>query len=730
MHLISLPIVLCYLTNIIICQTTVPVKDRSLNEIKDTIDTFDNTIPTFEPQTESDNDFIKDVDTTRETSPSPGPDTTKRKPSTYRTTTKAKSKVDPMDQYLLDGLLQIVDAKFETINKRLMTLERGINSLQYYNVRSFRVVNTHLHAVDTILHGITSEINQVELKNRDMEQGLGGVKDELSDLQTLNTGMFQAIEQNLVYFHKDVNSQISDLKTELDVSTGQIGEIKNDTAAIKADVVTLKVNQNALVRNNEEISISSAETAHSAELLVNVTVGLLEGSTVTRMNTDTIKSSLKSISNNISDLTSVTEDIRNSLQFNAKNVSLESKEEDIFSSSGEVINDKKNTQELRVQESEVYMTCSKMFEYFDAKFKTIKTHQNNSCSIANSEDFKNESKTLLRALSVVNENVLQSVTIYRHAGDLFERVISETEFIASEQVKLREDIQEFVANNSMYLEYLSQINQTFQLSKADDGTTTVKTPTTTTSETLKDSRCDVSLNILDEVSKVTRNSTMLVELLTNLAETSTTTLKESLINLQTEVSKLHKLKLDSNNKHMLRKAFYVKDDPSAGVNSGSLKDLQNKTEWIYQLVEAVASNTGWIPYIFHNMRFIESQVNKTLKVSGEISERTEETLLRQRMDSRIYNKLTAPTMVPTTKLPNALENVLKKVNSKTTITQDPETTTKLPSTSDSRKILKSGFMDFNTSTEFGHMMEFVYDTNVKIDRLIPALTNLLGEPGN
>ena len=713
------------------CETTTLEKDRSLNEIKDDIDgtyqySIDNTIPTVEPQTSDDRVVKQTIDVTQETKSTPQPEVTAAKSSTHRTTTKARDKVDPMDQYLLDGLLHIVDEKFETISKRITALERGISNLQYYNVRSFRVVNTHLHAVDTILHGITSEINQVEIKNRELEQGVGSVKNEISDLQTMNNGMFQAIEQNLVHFHKDIRSRLSEVKSDLDISNGQIAEIKNETADIKFGIDALKFNQKEVVTNTEDIGASAVETAHSAGLLVNVTLGILQESADMKTNTDEIKHTVDTISKNLSELTTITEEIKSDIASHQINASLDTKDEDVFSSSGESINEKKNIQELRVQDSEIYMTCSKMFELLDAKMKNIKIHQNSSCTITDSNDFKNDSKTLLRALSVVNENVLQSVTMYRHAGDLFERVISETEFIANEQVKLREDIQDFVANNSMYLEYLAHINETFELSKAGVATT-ADTPTTTTG-TVKDSRCEVSTSILDQVSKMSRNNTELVELLTNLAETSSTALKETLVDLQTEVTKLHKLKSDNTNKHYRRKSFLVHDDPKAGTNNGALKDLQNKTEWVYQLVEAVASNTGWIPYIFHNMRFIESQVNKTLKLSTEISERTEETLLRQRMESKVFNKLTAPTMTPTSQLPN-LGKVLGKQILAATVSSIPEATTGAPPSSDSRKHVKSSLLNFNSSTGLGHMMEFVYETNVKIDRLIPALTNLLGEPG-
>ena len=732
-------------------------KNPSLNEIPSVIkdeaqNSIDNTIPTIEPHTSDDTDSNKDsemstdskvttdsrntVTTSKPSSTKPEVKTTADNKQRQRTTTKPRDTLDPMDQYLLDGLLHIVDEKFGTISKRMMALEKSISSLQYYNVRSFRVVNTHLHAVDTILHGMTTEINQVEIKSRDIEQGIGSVKNEMADLQTMNNGMFQAIEQNLVHFHDDIKSRLSEFKTDLDVSNDHIAGMKNDTTGIKAGIELVRLNQNALATITDDINLSSAETAHSAALLVNVTLGILQESASSALHMDEIVTALESVSKNVTDIKSVTEEIKTEMSDISpcvSNTSVNTKDDDTtLSSSGEVIDDT-NTQEMRAHDSRTYMSCSKMFEIFDEKLKSIKPNQNTSCRIADSEDFKNDSKTLLKALSVVNENVLQSVTLYRHAGDLIERVISETEFIANEQVKLRGDIQDFLVNNSLYLEYLAQINQTIDLSQTISDATTREPTVTEAPRTGK--TCDVPHDMLDEVTKLMRNSTELVELLTNLAETSSTSLKEGIGELKTEVTKLHKIKLDQSKAPRYSKPSLARDNPTVGrLTDGALKDLQNRTDWIYQLVEAVASNTGWIPYVFHTMRFIESQVNKTLKISTEISERTEETLIRQRIDSKVFHRVTHPprqtTPLPTKPFVKTKETFSTTISSTLSSTPSTPVPTKLSLLTDiNRKISNDSLKCSNLTDGFGQMMEYVYETNIKLDRLIPALTHLLGEPG-
>ena len=735
-------IYLCHLTSLVKCEIEINEKDRSLNEIPfvtgdENQNSIDNTIPTTEPHTADDADLNKDSQDTTTTAKTltttPEVKTTADKAQRQKTTTKPRDALDPMDQYLLDGILHIVDEKFGTISKRMMALEKSIGNLQYYNVRSFRVVNTHLHAVDTILHGITSEINQVEIKSRDLEQGIGSVKNEMADLQTMNNGMFQAIEQNLVHFHDDIKSRLSEFKSDLDISNDHIAGIKNDTTGIKAGIELVRLNQNALATITDDINISSAETAHSTSLLVNVTLGILQDSASSALHMNEIVTTLESVSKNVSDIKSITEEIKSEMADISPcvtNTSVDTKEDDTLTSSGEIIDDT-NTQEMRAKGSHTYMTCSKMFEMFDDKLKSIKLNQNTSCRITDAEEFKNDSKTLLKALSVVNENVLQSVTLYRHAGDLMERVISETEFIAVEQVKLRGDIQEFLVNNSLYLEYLAQINQTIDLSQARTATT--QEPTTKIAPPTGKT-CDVSADMLDEVSKLMRNSTELVELLTNLAETSSTTLKEGIGELQTEVTKLHKIKLDQSKAARYSKPNLARDDPTVGrLTDGALKDLQNRTDWIYQLVEAVASNTGWIPYVFHTMRFIESQVNKTLKLSTVISERTEETLIRQRMESKIFHRVTAPPgqTMPLPTMPFVKTEETDSTTSSSTLSSTPSTPvpTKLSILSDNRKLANDSSRCSNLTDGFGQMMEYVYETNIKIDRLIPALTHLLGEPG-
>jgi hypothetical protein len=43
--------------------------------------------------------------------------------------------------------------------------------------------------------------------------------------------------------------------------------------------------------------------------------------------------------------------------------------------------------------------------------------------------------------------------------------------------------------------------------------------------------------------------------------------------------------------------------------------LLNATKGVLQMAEAIASHTRWIPYIFHNLQFVEGQINNTLSSS-------------------------------------------------------------------------------------------------------------------
>ena len=635
---------------------------------------------------------------------------------------KKGANIDPIDQYLLDGLLDIVDEKFATLAKRLSTLERGVHSIQYYNVRSFRVINTHLHAVDTMLHGVTRQIDQVDQNNKEFNQGLHSVKEEITDFQSLNSGMFQAIEQNLVHFHNDVKSRLDELKGDIDKTSTILHEVKNDTADLRADTDDLQNKQSDILLNTENSMIMTSDVAKGTLFLLNITEhfqqDVTDGLIPTVSNT---QHKVQNIHTNVSKLVFETKEIRNALSTFFTNVSSDSSVFQKVLVKGQVSEEQK---EFKASDSTLNTTCSAILQLIEEKLN--KTHSNDqpnskACrsTFIGGPTFRNHSKKLLRALATVNDNLYQSVTLYKHTGNLIERVISDAELIAGDQRRLREELRIFMFNGSleMFNDTLPDVGEFVrfnQTSKPD------------ISDKDEQPVCDVSKDLLNEISKLSFNGTQMIELLTELVTTSTSAMQNSISKLESEVGRLHRVQEDSLSKHLLNKPEnFARDDPKVGSND-CMKDLQNRTDWIYQLTEAIASNTGWIPYLFHSVRFIESQVNKTLTATKKILSKTVELSSKSEEDP---SSAFVPQKYLNSELLKTQANLIEMLNRfnemiKTVKFEDGgmECGPCNPEPNDLSMLT-------NSSMELVDMMENVHDTSVKLGRLIPALTNLLGEPG-
>ena len=134
-----------------------------------------------------------------------------------------------------------------------------------------------------------------------------------------------------------------------------------------------------------------------------------------------------------------------------------------------------------------------------------------------------------------------------------------------------------------------------------------------------------SLKVLAELAK---NGTQLLDVLTDLAQLSSTSLTKAVGSLHEEVVRLEDVRARLNEGLLLPgKAAAgtgggqdsASGHPAAhrGLSApgGDLRSLHNTTKTIFTIVEAIASNTGWIPYIFHNMQHVERLTNRTLELA-------------------------------------------------------------------------------------------------------------------
>jgi hypothetical protein len=229
---------------------------------------------------------------------------------------------------------------------------------------------------------------------------------------------------------------------------------------------------------------------------------------------------------------------------------------------------------------------------------------------------------------------------------------------------------------------------------------------------------------MDELAKISRNGTHLVEILTDLAQLSQLSIKSSVIQLHGEVGKMQYINRKVTEYAGQLNAHVPPEAPhwTSGLQEGEWEALTNNTEKIFRIVEAVAANTGWIPHIFHNLIYVETKVNETSAITKHISD-----LIDDGVSGCNSAQPTAESLAedPATKDLKAharnVENIIDKLSAPSSM-PNPAT---MPSFSQSHLPLnmtsRSSLMD--------KMLGFVYAVNYKVERILPALTRLIGEPG-
>ncbi|XP_076094849.1 uncharacterized protein LOC143065268 [Mytilus galloprovincialis] len=305
--------------------------------------------------------------------------------------------------------------------------------------------------------------------------------------------------------------------------------------------------------------------------------------------------------------------------------------------------------------------CSNILEKFEEKVDIVMN--NTLSSLKYMQDESTNKKTLqvmnglTETLKSLNDDVKRTMSYYYHTGDLVERIVGATETVAEDQTSIRDDLREF-------LEKQTNITNCSHQYKAVPTSTN---PPTVFNHRLSEqvSKCEIPVHAITEFKQVLKNGSQLVELVTDLAQTSQISLKTTVVELLKEVHRLKESqKTDTNHQSPPTVNGFIEYD---------FELLLNATKGVLQMIEAVASNTRWIPYIFHNLQFVEVQVNHTLANSVNI------------------------------------QGVLDGLG-------------------DFKGSGNSGMEKFVAVENFTRMFNYIYQSATKLERLTPPLTRLLGEP--
>lgn len=207
---------------------------------------------------------------------------------------------------------------------------------------------------------------------------------------------------------------------------------------------------------------------------------------------------------------------------------------------------------------------------------------------------------------------------------------------------------------------------------------------------------------MEEIQLMYRNGSQVLDVIAEMTRTSQNELKTTIQQLNNEVFKLQEIRSEEETPH---------PEMLSGQIDFHLEEISNNTRAVFHIVEAIASNTGWIPYIFSNLQFLENQINQTLVTAKMIFR-----------SASLQN----------TKTPNTLQD--QGYQNGPHLSDDPNLMSSTPRNQDTKTLSEKevesaeGLLSLNQTMELQTRFEFVYETNKRVNRILPALTRLLGEP--
>ena len=185
-------------------------------------------------------------------------------------TQNISNEIDPFEESVVNAMLRIVDEKFDSLSTRMTSMERALTSLQYYNLRQFRTVNTHLHALDTLLQSIHGRVGQQDLNSKEMATSVSLLKREIKNMELLNNNAFGNIEISLENVNKDVAAKFEAVQSSIEIAinnTGTGSGIRTDKLSTSDSSNEHSVCLNVVSRVEEKVDNLSNFTLRAFENL-------------------------------------------------------------------------------------------------------------------------------------------------------------------------------------------------------------------------------------------------------------------------------------------------------------------------------------------------------------------------------------------------------------------------------------------------------------------------------
>ena len=520
------------------------------------------------------------------------------------------SDIDPLEESLLNSILRTVDEKFQSLSTRMNTMERGMNTLQYYNLRQFRTVNTHLHALDNLLQNIHTRLEQQDIGTRELASSLMLMKREVKNAAMMSQESFDKMEERMDRMSEEIGLKVSHVEKTIVSALNETAIQQDEVASVLREIVVSERDRTKQICSE---SLSKVQTR----------IDDLENMTISKIAT------LENVTMNV---------------IGNMNVTLDPTSMDINATTRRLL-------EERLQE--------------------------------------------------FNDNVLDSIRFYRHTGDLVERIVGATETVADDQVKLREDINRFLEIQVN----LTKSKPPREEQREEPSNVISNYVDDVTDERLPGKACEVTSDLMEDLQSMYRNGSQVLGLIADLTKSSQSELKTTIQQLNNEVFRLQEMRSEEEKPH---------PEILSGQLDFHLEEISNNTRAVFHIVEAIASNTGWIPYIFSNLQFLENQINQTLVTAKRAFRATSLTESRAQQDQQQVPHPPTPALSDD---PNPIINNPRNQYTKNHAGKDGEESP------------GGGGWSLNQSLALQTKLEFVYETNRRVERILPALTRLLGEPG-
>ncbi|CAG5119514.1 unnamed protein product, partial [Candidula unifasciata] len=600
---------------------------------------------------------------------------------------QAHSEVDlpPLDKHLEDSIatdmLNIVDKKFETLTTRIASLESAVNSLQYYSIRHIREMRGRLQSTDNDLETVRKQVTQLGDEQRSHNAVVSVMATDVSELKKSSADLLGEFESSVFYINENLDKQNKDLKTLLE-----------DTVIRSSREVT------------EQISKQLEETVQQMEQL--------QVRIIPCLNPEPASCSV--------DFSGISEhiDLRFAefkMQTHAYFVRLiNAAQLDIIS--GKRFSDDESKVEETKKEKDKPCDCkadSTKNNSFRAdraddtvghaaytlvsRNENISSAENVTAQTAHDVHRKYQDENdeqVMNALYNMTTSVLQAVNYFRNTGRMLEQILSNTDSIIIQQTDITKRF------NPLYLGVLSSTedDESYQSNIIPGAQGAEKRIPLKRLSPVKtaDAGCSSYNEVFKNVTAIIRNGSQLLEVLTDLAQLSSVSLSKVTAALQDEVTRVEGIRTQMATTMLAR---------TSGDKSDPVIVLTNVTQKTLKLVEAVASNTGWLPQIHHNVQLLESMTNRSLY--GVLQNHA---LLRRIQEIS----------------PNQEDPVASfgRDNNKTTGHGTSRTHSNRHRSSNS---------DLNESTKDEaalnrESLETIYSTSLQLNRIMPALTKLLSEP--